>query len=56
MSDKTDAKHDRCMWCKAEFDLYCFNAKKSMRFEDFWNPPYKPEWCPGRIPDDKFHD
>ena len=54
-SENKDEK-DRCMYCKEMFDLFCAKAKKSMTYEEFFKAPYKPSWCPGRTPSEKYHD
>ena len=44
------------MYCKEMFDLYCAKAKKDVPYNEFWKSPYKPEWCPGRIPTNEYRD
>ena len=47
---------DRCMYCKMMFDGFCGKAKKFVKENEFYKEPYKPEWCPGRVPDYMYHD
>ena len=37
-----------CGFCKAQFDAFCSKECRNITFEEFWNPPYRPEWCPGQ--------
>lgn len=53
---KNRMSKDRCMYCRMMFDLFCGKAKKNVPYDTFRKEPYKPEWCPGREPDYKYHD
>ena len=53
---KNRMSKDRCMYCKMMFDGFCGKAAKFVKQDEFYKEPYKPEWCPGREPDYKYHD
>lgn len=54
--DKTYNKKDRCMYCEVMFDGFCAKAKKDVEWKEMFSPPYKPDWCPGRVPSNEYHD
>lgn len=56
MINQDKISKDRCMYCRMMFDLFCGKAKKNVPYDTFHKEPYKPEWCPGREPDYKYHD
>ena len=56
MTKETNKSKDRCMYCKEMFDLFCAKSNKSMTFDEFHKPPYKPKWCKGRTPSNDYHD
>lgn len=54
--EKSNIEKDRCMFCKEMFDLFCAKAKKDVTWREFYNSPYKPNWCPGRVPSTEYQD